>query len=257
VARRASSEPDGPVGITPERHIALEDALNFRDLGGYETTDGRRVRWRTLFRADGLARLTPSDLDVVRSLGIATVLDLRSTTELEYGRFPTDAIPVAFHHLPIVEETMDPRKYRLAPGKLGERYEELARFGAPQIATALGILADPASHPVVFHCTVGKDRTGVLAAVTLALLGVPDETIIADYVLSGPAVTALRERWRAHNPEVGAALDEHPETFSAAPTNISWLFARLRAEHGSIEGYAESTGAGADVVDRLRRSLLE
>ena len=152
---------------------------------------------------------------------------------------------------------MDPRKYRLAPGKLGARYEELARFGAPQIAAALRILADPASHPVVFHCTVGKDRTGVLAAVTLALLGVPDDTIIADYVLSGPAITALRERWRVRNPESSVELDDHPETFSAAPINIAWLFERLRAEHGSIEGYAESAGVGADVVDQLRRSLLE
>jgi protein-tyrosine phosphatase len=255
MAGDANSELGAPVA--PERHIALEHACNFRDLGGYETTDGRRVRWRTLFRADGLSGLTPADLDVVRSLGVATVLDLRSTTELEGGRFPADTVPVAFHHLPIVEQTMDPQKYRLAPGKLGERYEELARFGAPQIATALGILADPASHPVVFHCTVGKDRTGVLAAVTLALLGVPDKTIIADYVLSGPAITALRARWRARNPEASAALDEQPETFSAAPTNISWLFQRLRAEHGSIEGYAAWAGAGADVVDRLRRSLLE
>jgi protein-tyrosine phosphatase len=252
-----TGEPNTVADAQPARHIALEDPLNFRDLGGYATADGRHVRWRTLFRADGLSRLTPADLDILRSLRIATVLDLRSTTELEVGRFPLESIPVAFFHLPIVEVTMDPRKYRLAPGKLGERYEELARFGAPQIAKALEIIADPASHPVVFHCTVGKDRTGVLAAVTLALLGVPDETIIADYVLSGPAITALRARWAARNPTVSRELDEHPETFSAAPTNISWLFERLRAEHGSIEAYAESTGIGPEVAARLRETLLE
>lgn len=257
MAENGDGESRTTVDAAPERHIALEDPLNFRDLGGYATADGRHVRWRTLFRADGLSRLTPADLDIVRSLGIATVLDLRSTTELEVGRFPLDSVPVAFFHLPIVEETMDPRKYRLAPGKLGERYEELARFGAPQIAAAIEIIADPASHPVVFHCTIGKDRTGVLAAVTLALLGVPDETIIDDYVLSGPAITALRARWRARNPEVSRDLDEHPETFSAAPTNISWLFERLRDEHGSIEGYAESTGIGPEVLARLRGTLLE
>jgi protein-tyrosine phosphatase len=256
MTENGTGEPDTTVA-PPERHIALEDPLNFRDLGGYATAGGRHVRWRTLFRADGLTRLTPGDLDVMRTLRIATVLDLRSTTELEVGRFPVDDHPVAFFHLPIVEETMDPRKYQLRPGKLGERYEELARFGAPQIATALGIIADPASHPLVFHCTVGKDRTGILAAVTLALLGVPDETIIADYVLSGPPITALRERWAARNPEVSRQLDDYPETFSAAPTNISWLFARLREEHGSIEGYAESTGVAPGVIDRLRDTLLE
>jgi protein-tyrosine phosphatase len=257
MADDATGEVSTSLHAQPERHIALDGPLNFRDLGGYETADGRHVRWRTLFRADGLARLTPADLAVVRSLRIATVLDLRSTTELEMGRFPVDAHPVTFLHLPIVEETMDPRKYRLAPGKLGARYEELARFGAPQIAAALDVIADPASHPLVFHCTIGKDRTGVLAAVTLALLGVPDETIIADYVLSGPAITALRARWRAANPEASRELDEHPETFSAAPINISWLFERLRAEHGSIEGYAEAAGVGPGVIGRLRDTLLE
>jgi protein-tyrosine phosphatase len=241
----------------PERHIALEEPLNFRDLGGYEAADGRHVRWRTLFRADGLSHLTPADLEVMRSLRIATVLDLRSTKELDVGRFPVDDHPVAFFHLPIVEETMDPRQYQLRPGKLGERYEELARFGAQHIATALGIIAEPASHPLVFHCAIGKDRTGVLAAVTLALLGVPDETIIADYALSGPPITALRARWAARNPEASRQLDEYPETFSAAPTNISWLFERLRAEHGSIEGYAESTGLGPGVIEQLRDTLLE
>ena len=244
------------VEVTPDRHIALEVALNFRDLGGYETADGRSVRWRTLFRADGLAHLTPGDLDVVRSLGIATVLDLRTTTELERGRFPVDSVPVAFFHLPIVEQTMDPRQYRLAPGRLGARYEELVRFGASEIAQALTIIADPASRPLVFHCTVGKDRTGVLAAVTLALLGVPDETIIADYVLSGPAMTALRARWIAQNPDAERAPEESPETFSTAPTNISWLFERLRAEHGSIEGYAVAAGVAPERIAQLRDTLL-
>ncbi|HXQ19522.1 MAG TPA: tyrosine-protein phosphatase [Acidimicrobiales bacterium] len=257
MATQRDDELSAPTGTAPDRWITLEGALNFRDFGGYQTSDGRHVRWRTLFRADGLSRLTEADCAVLRSLGMATVLDLRSTTELEIGRFPVEAVPVSFHHLPIVEETMDPRKYRLAEGKLGERYEELARFGAPQIATALSIMADPASHPLVLHCTAGKDRTGVLAAVTLSLLGVADETIIEDYTLSSAAIEALRERWRAANPERGRELDEHPEVYSVAPTNISWLFGRLRAEHGSIEGYAEAAGVSPDLVDRLRATLLE
>jgi protein-tyrosine phosphatase len=239
------------------RHIVLEEAVNFRDLGGYATADGRHVRWRTLYRADGLSRLTPGDYDVLRDLGVTTVLDLRSTAEFEMGSFPIETFPVSFHHLPIVEEMIDPRKYRLAPGKLGERYEEMARLGSGQIATALGILADPASHPAVFHCAIGKDRTGILAAVTLALLGVPDETIVADYVLSEPAIMEMRARWRTRNPTLDAELDANPEAFSAAPTNISGLFARLRAEYGSIEGYTEAAGAGPELVDQLRETLLD
>ena len=68
-----------------ERHIPLEGAVNFRDLGGYETTDGRKIRWRTLFRADGLSRLTDNDRATMRQLGVATVIDLRSSHEVKVG----------------------------------------------------------------------------------------------------------------------------------------------------------------------------
>jgi protein-tyrosine phosphatase len=240
----------------PSRHITLEGAYNFRDLGGYETGNGRHVRWRTIFRADGLHRLTPGDLEVLGALGVATVLDLRSARELDGGRFPVDAHPVDFHHLPIVNETMDPAKYQLGTMTLGNRYEELAQFGAASIAEALRIMASPESHPVVMHCTVGKDRTGVLAALTLALLGVPDETIVADYALSAGSVDSLRERVLATFPERAAELATS-EAFSTAPANMEWLLTRLREEHGSIEAYAAAAGAGADVVARLRDGLLE
>src|SRR6478735_6927237 len=82
------------------RHVMLESAFNFRDLGGYPAGDGRRTRWRTLFRADGLHRLTEPDLDILRRLGLSTVIDLRTENELvERGRFPIEAHPVGYHHL--------------------------------------------------------------------------------------------------------------------------------------------------------------
>ena len=92
-----------------ERRIALEGAVNFRDLGGYATGDGRRTRWRTLFRADGLGDLTAADLEVLRDLGIRTVVDLRSGDELERGRLDVDAHPVAFHHFLFIETLPDRR----------------------------------------------------------------------------------------------------------------------------------------------------
>src|ERR1035441_10246948 len=112
-----------------ERHIALENALNFRDVGGYGTADGRSVRWRRMFRAGGLSQLSPADLVVLRELGIATVLDLRSTAEWESGRFPVEAIPVAFHPLPLVEEILDPTRYEVPEGMLAARYQEIAQIG--------------------------------------------------------------------------------------------------------------------------------
>src|ERR1039457_6952499 len=113
-----------------ERHIALENALNFRDVGGYGTADGRSVRWRRMFRAGGLSQLSPADLVVLRELGIATVLDLRSTAEWESGRFPAGA-PRGPSPPPLwVEKTPPPTRYEVPEGMLAARYQEIAQIGA-------------------------------------------------------------------------------------------------------------------------------
>src|SRR3954447_3221274 len=93
----------------PARLVPLEAVHNFRDLGGYPTADGRTTRWRVLFRADALDRLTPADLDQLRPLGLRPVLDLRSPAELALGRFPVEDHPVSFHHLPVVDVSAAPQ----------------------------------------------------------------------------------------------------------------------------------------------------
>ncbi len=105
--------------LTGQRHIPLDEAVNFRDLGGYPTADGGRVRWRLVFRADGLTRLSPTDLQVVASLGVGTVLDLRTTGEVDEARFAVDVVPVDFHHLPFLDKLPDPEHFTVAPGLLG------------------------------------------------------------------------------------------------------------------------------------------
>ena len=121
--------------------------MNFRDLGGYAAEDGRRTRWRVLFRADGLGELTEGDLSVMRSLGIRTVIDLRSATELERGRFDVDAHPVAFHHFPFIEELPDAEEFDRRPGLLGSQYQEILRDAGPQIIAVLEVLSRPMRCP--------------------------------------------------------------------------------------------------------------
>jgi protein-tyrosine phosphatase len=239
------------------RHIALEGAVNFRDLGGYETVDGRTISWRTLFRADGLSELTDRDRGVVRHLGVATVVDLRTSSELEGGRFPVDDIPVRFHHHPLLDELPDPEAFKLAPGVLSDQYLDMCERAGPQIGEVLSILARPGAHPAIVHCTAGKDRTGVLVAVLLGLLGVPDDVIVADYALSAGAMAGVRDKLIARYPEGRQAIEQANEVFSAAPSNISGLLATLRDRYGSIVAYGESVGAGPEVVAGLRRELLD
>ena len=166
--------------------MSLSGCVNFRDLGGYPAADGSRIRWRQLFRADGLTRLDEDDCSHLSDLGLATVIDLRTQGELdERGSFPRHTLAVAYHHLPLTDvlpPTEDLARYD-EPSFVTRRYEDLFAQGAASLARAVDVLAEPGALPAVFHCSAGKDRTGVLAAIVLGFLGVPREVIVEDYAL--------------------------------------------------------------------------
>jgi protein-tyrosine phosphatase len=243
--------------MTVDRLIALEGAVNFRDLGGYTTPDGQRTRWRVLFRADGLGELTGADLAIMRELGIRTVVDLRSGDEVEQSRFDVDAHPVAFHHFPFIKALPSVEDFERAPGFLGAQYTEMLDDATPQIVGALTALAAPDARPAVFHCTAGKDRTGLLSALVLSLLGVPEETVVADYALSGEAMARLRVKLMVKYPDGKTLIADSDAVFSADPANMVALFAHLRARYGTVATYASDVGIPDDVVSRLREALLE
>jgi protein-tyrosine phosphatase len=245
--------------MTIDRLIALEGAVNFRDLGGYATTDGQRTRWRVLFRADGLGELTETDLDIMRELGIRTVVDLRSGHEVEQSRFDVEAHPVDFHHFPFIKALPDAEAFERAPGFLGTQYTEMLDEASSQIVGALSALAAPEARPAVFHCTAGKDRTGLLSALVLTLLGVPEETVVADYALSGEAMARLRAKLMVKYPNGDSFISSAnaDAVFSADPANMITLFAHLQARYGSISGYAAEVGVPPEVIARLREAMLE
>jgi protein-tyrosine phosphatase len=243
--------------MTIDRHIALEGAVNFRDLGGYATADGRVTRWRVLFRADGLGELTATDLSIMAELGIRTVVDLRSAYEVEQSRFDVDAHPVAFHHFPFIDALPDVEAWDRRPGLLGSQYKEMLDDAGHQIVGALEVLAAPGARPAVFHCTAGKDRTGLLSAIVLSLLGVPEETVVGDYALSGQAMERLRAKLILKYPDGRDVIADIDEVFSANPANMVGLFEHLRERYGSIEGWAEVAGVSSDLLGRLREGLLE
>ncbi len=241
-----------------ERRIALEGCLNFRDLGGYPTADGRRLRWRRLFRSDALHQLTPADVVRLRDeIGLTHVVDLRSSGELRAdGRGPLEREPLRFHHLPLFDRDLGGRRAAEAVPSLAELYFAMAELAREPIARVIETLAR-ASGPTVYHCAAGKDRTGVVSAVLLGLLGVRDEVIVADYAASREGLEGIIERLlrsRGYR-EVFASLP--PETLHAEPSTMVALLERVRDRYGSMRGYVAAIGVADADVARIEELLLE
>jgi protein-tyrosine phosphatase len=246
--------------VDPSRKLTFEGCFNFRDLGGYGTTDGHRTRWRRLFRADGLSRLTENDMATLDHLGVVTVIDLRTALEADtQGRFPSDIEGVTYHHLPLTdtlpgeEETPDWDRTAF----VSERYLSMLSEGAATVAAAVRLLADPRRHPAVFHCTVGKDRTGVLSALVLGFLGIPDDVIVADYALSYDAMLRILENLLERYPDANEIVERYrPVILSAEPASMAGFVAGVRATHGSFAALADSLGVTTE-VEALRAEFLE
>jgi protein-tyrosine phosphatase len=242
-----------------ERRIQFEGCYNFRDLGGYPTGDGRRVRWRWLFRSDALHHLTARDLErFTGELGIRHVVDLRSSGEVgAEGRGALTGEAVEFHHLPLFDGEI-PQEQRLAAGdlSLADRYFLMAEYAQGAIAKVLATLAESEA-PAVYHCAAGKDRTGVVSAILLGVLGVRDEIIVADYAASQENLDSIIERLLSAEgyQDMLAALP--PDTLHAQPETMLRLLERVRERYGSMEGYAVRIGLPEETLARLRQRLLE
>ena len=240
-----------------QRIIDLEGCLNFRDLGGYATRLGRRVRKGKLFRSDALHRMTPGDVAIVRdSIGVADVIDLRSSTEVEIdGIGPLPEPPVRYHHAPLFDGGAADAKAEI-PQDLGHQYFLLLHAAERKIAQIIEILIG-SPDPAVFHCAAGKDRTGVVSAVILALLGVEDADIVEDYVFTSRNLDRIIARLRETESYRSVFEKLPPSTLHAEPETMSGFLSRVRRSYGSMHGFAESARIGPETLTRLESWLLE
>lgn len=243
---------------TLDRAIRFQRVFNVRDLGGLPTTDGRTVKRGLVYRADGVHRLDGDDLESAAVLGLRTVLDLRTEGELERGRFPTDLHPVDWYHLPVLQRIWSDDE--LVPGTgaaafLRDRYLDMLDQGGGSLARALELIAD--GHPALFHCSAGKDRTGVLAALLLGLLGVGRDDIVHDYHLSAAAMGEFSQWLAVEFPESVDAMSSQPPEYLEAPAEAMHGFLdEVDDRYGSMEGLVASLGVSDATVSALRDQLL-
>lgn len=245
----------------PRRQVSVANVFNLRDLGGYRSTTGRSVRWRSLYRGDGVHRADVAGRASIVELGVSAVLDLRTSAERDaHGWFDVDSQGVQHHHLPVMTNLWDPTDALALEDPvafLAGRYLAMTEEGSAAIAEVVRIVAK-ADGAVVFHCSAGKDRTGVVAAVILSLLEVPDHTIAHDYGLSRNAAEQFAAFLRAvSRPEDVEEIRRMPASFMASPPPAMRRFLQaLRERHGSVEGFAREAGVDGEAVEQLRHRLL-
>lgn len=242
---------------TGDRRLNLRGCFNFRDLGGYRTTDGLRVRWGRLYRSDSLHQLTPADQKEVAALGLASVVDLRTPEEIAEQGWAR--VQTTVYHLPMVE-AMPPigtEGCSAEAAQIAESYYSMLVAGYEEVREILAILTDPSSYPAVVCCPSGVDRTGIVTALVLGLLGVPDDVVVGDYTASREATLRRMGRLRFEHPTaVRHDLDRYgPGLLGVVPEAMARFLRLVQAEHGSVAGYAESLDM-AGAVPYLHAALL-
>jgi protein-tyrosine phosphatase len=240
-----------------ERRVTVEGCHNFRDLGGYPTEDGGALRWRQLFRADGLHALSERGVATVRDeIRLGDIIDLRSSAELQLdGRGPLEREAIRFHHLPLFDAGRGQQGPPLG-ATLADLYYGMVDFARGPIAKVVTVLART-DQPAVFHCAAGKDRTGVISALLLSLLGVREEIIVADYAATREALDAIVKRLMSSEGYRGMFEELPRDTLHANPETMEAFLARVRAEFGSMAGYAREIGVADADVARLRARMVE
>lgn len=241
--------------------VPLQGGSNFRDLGGYRTADGRRVRPGTVFRSAHLGGLTDADRAALGRLGVRTIVDLRGVNEAAetpHAIAGVDCRVVGAHIEPgvgarirgaIDDGSADPH---LVMRYMTDHYRDYPRRCAPGFRTLFATLSDGEHRPLVFHCTAGKDRTGFASALLLTLLGVPWETVLDDYLRTN-------DLWLGHigrYPELD--IDTRAAIIEARTPYLEAAFEVVRHDHGSPEAFAEiALGIDAAARKRLKADLLE
>ncbi|MEI2640641.1 MAG: tyrosine-protein phosphatase [Microthrixaceae bacterium] len=255
--------PGGDLSTSRLRtELARDGIFNTRDLGGMTTLDGRVIRPGRVIRADALQRVRQS-ASIFKAAGVTRVLDLREDAERERaGILQLDGIEVIHH--PVLDPTFGwTSDAGLAPAELLRTlYREILESFGDRFASALTEIAQVIdsgpSGAVAYHCSLGKDRTGLLTAILLSLLGVTEDEIVADYARSANA-TAVQLQWLWSFGLIGdevADEDLSDGLWSARPDTLRSTLEWVRGHYGGFDNYVLDVGLDQTVIETLREDLL-
>ena len=246
--------------------VGLAGTANMRDLGGYLTEQGARVRAGRLYRSDSPHRLAGDDAAAFERLAVRTFIDLRSYPEIDrLGRPPLGPAVRAYLHAPLRAAAVLGVPAGEPPAgaeagqtvTLGQLYCRFVTESGEELRTIVRLLSDEQAFPALFYCVAGKDRTGIVAAIILGLLGIPEETIAADYAATADSFERFLELARQHGDLgdlTGGQVD--PSLLGAETETMLSFLSWIRDEFGSVEALVTGIGIDQAAIASLRRNLL-
>lgn len=232
--------------------VPMDGTCNFRDLGGYPANGGT-IKKGCFYRSDALHRLSEDDLSWMEEKKITYVLDLRSRSEVEQA---PDRIRENFtyYSIPMSDRMNDSQEALAIPERLSDLYITILNTHQEEIKEVMERIAERNGEPVVFHCAVGKDRTGVIAMLLLRLAGVSEEIVIADYSVSAENMKSVFEEQRKILKERGIEISD--VLLSSPKEEMEITLDYLDSTWGNAEMYLKECGVNAEDLERLKKILV-
>jgi len=244
-----------------KRHLALSGAYNFRDLGGYRTRSGATTKWRRIIRADSPHRLSKQDIDKLLGQGLTSVIDMRSNNEIKsapnpfavHSRVNYQNIGLFDHLAP---NAMPDDNRRPSNDPLLDFYVTTLANRQSAIRDVLNAIATAQKGAVMFHCTAGKDRTGLISALLLGLVEVKEEEIISDYVQTKPLITELVREFLELAKRNGADLTSYRPLLECNPDTMRKVMQHIKDRYNSVPDFLTEIGLQPISITLLKTRLL-
>ena len=265
VSTAAFGQEKDTLVFNPRRAVALEGGSNFRDLGGYPTLDGHHVKWGHIYRSADIGQLTDNDLKTLEARNLAVVCDLRGPSEVQQSpdRLPAGVTRI---ELPAGSENIDTRalfaQMQKATGNrdsiMGATYTKIDHFKAKYKPMFDQLLALDDSKSLMFHCTAGKDRTGIGAALVLSALGVDNATILKDYAATDVYWQPAREQMLERIKKMGISEETLKPMLAANPAYLQSTFDTIDKTYGSMDSFlAKEMELTPDKLAQLREKYVQ
>ncbi|RFM26149.1 tyrosine-protein phosphatase [Deminuibacter soli] len=243
------------------RLVHVKGAVNFRDIGGYKTADGKTVKWNKLYRSADIGHLTDSDVDTLTNRHIKQVVDFRGVKESQQS---PDRLPkgTAYMLMPAGSDSLPDAKQMMALIKAGSFLPEF--YGNPQYLGARYkgffsmLLTMPNDEALLYHCTGGRDRTGMATALLLYVLGVPMKTIEADFTASNAYLESMNQSmYQGMVQATGTDLETIKKSFELRPELLHAMFAGIEKKYGSVSNFMQTElNVGPKQIAELKAMYL-